>query len=74
MMRQLFSIEAMRTAIFGDKAAQIWQSFNQHVAVPKAAFDGFMSVFYTPIGLEDIVPELDCPSSMPGHPGNKWST
>ena len=77
MMRQLFSIEAMRTAIFGDKAAQIWQSFNQHVAVPKAAFDGFMSVFYTPMGLEDIVPlhtELDCPSSMPGHPGNKWST
>ena len=77
MMRQLFSIDAMRTAIFGDSAAQIWQSFNQHVAVPKAAFEGFMSVFYTPMGLNEIVPkhtELNCPSSMPGHPGKNWST
>ena len=73
MMRQLFSIAAIRTAIFGDKAAQIWQSFNQHVAVPKAAFEGFMEVFYTPMSLAEIVPyrtELICPSSMPGHPGN----
>ena len=77
MMRQLFSIDAMRTAIFGESAAQIWQSFNQHVAVPKAAFEGFMGVFYTPMGLEEIVPkhtELNCPSSMPGHPGKNWST
>ena len=76
-MRQLFSIDALRTAIFGDSAAQIWQSFNQHVAVPKAAFEGFMGVFYTPMGLEEIVPkhtELNCPSSMPGHPGKNWST
>ena len=76
-MRQLFSIDALRIAIFGDSAAQIWQSFNQHVAVPKAAFEGFMGVFYTPMGLEEIVPkhtELNCPSSMPGHPGKNWST
>ena len=56
MMRQLFSMDAFRSAIFGDSAAQIWQSFNQHVAVPKAAFDGFMGVFYTPMSLAEIVP------------------
>ena len=71
-MRQLFSIDAMRAAIYGESAASIWQSFNQHVVVPKAAFDGFMKSFYTPMGLEEIVPahtELNCPDSMPGHPG-----
>lgn len=72
MMRQLFAIPALRAAIFGDQAAQIWQSINAHVAVPKAAFNGFLQAFYQPMGLDQIVPsqtELACPNSMGDHPG-----
>ena len=72
MMRQLFKVPSLRTALFGEKAAQIWQSVNEHVAVPKAAFDGFMKTFYEPMGLEEIVPsqtELACPNTMGDHPG-----
>ena len=73
MMRNLFGIPAMRQAVFGEAAAQIWQDFNQHVVVPKAAFEGFLNQFYGPMGLAETMltqTELVCPSSMPGHPGN----
>lgn len=77
MMRQLFKADALRVAIFGENAAQIWQSFNQHVAVPKAAYDGFMQGFYQPMGLDAVVPsqtELACPDAMPGHPASSLLT
>ena len=49
---------------------------NNKITQAESAFEGFMSVFYTPMSLAEIVPyrtELNCPSYMPGYPGKKWS-
>lgn len=85
MMRNLFSHETIKQAIFGaDAYSAIFQNEhvdNSHVVVPKAAYDGFIENFYQSFdGASDAllkdypeISELMCdeqPILGEGHPAN----
>ena len=67
MMRKLFSNPMIRNTLFGEEtAAQIWQTgLNDHVVMPKAAYDGCLGGIYkeaAPYVIGNVIgSELECP-------------
>ena len=64
MSVQTFRNENLRSILFGESAAQIWQSFNAHVQLPAPAYNGFMANVFGKVSqdlLNGILGTFPCP-------------